>query len=139
MVSIKHQFNHVYHGKRVLVTGHTGFKGSWLSLWLSELGAEVYGYALDAPTAPSLFDEADVAAVLAGHEIGDVRDREKLKAYVEKVQPQIMFHLAAHPLVRLSYDEPAETYETNVMGTVNLLEAVRTCDCVRAIVNVTTD
>ena len=136
---MKHQFNSVYHGKRVLVTGHTGFKGSWLSLWLSELGAEVYGYALDAPTDPSLFDEADVLSVLAGHEIGDVRDRENLKAYLLKVQPQIVFHLAAQPLVRLSYSEPAETYETNVMGTVNLLEAVRATSSVRVCQVITSD
>lgn len=136
---MEHQFNHLYCGKRVLITGHTGFKGSWLSLWLSELGAEVYGYALDAPTNPCLFDDAKVATVLAGHEIGDIRDREHLKAYVGKVRPQIVFHLAAQPLVRLSYDEPAETYETNVMGTVNLLEAVRSTPSVRVCQVITSD
>ncbi len=139
VVSMKHQFDNVYQGKRVLVTGHTGFKGSWLVLWLSELGAEVYGYALNAPTDPSLFEEAEVAAVLAGHEIGDVRDRGHLKNYMKKVQPEIVFHLAAQPLVRLSYDEPAETYETNVMGTVNLLEAVRSTPAVRVCQVITSD
>ena len=139
VVSMKHQFNHVYSGKRVLVTGHTGFKGSWLSLWLSKLGAEVYGYALDAPTDPSLFDEADVASTLTGHEVGDIRDRDHLKAYLEQVQPEIVFHLAAQPLVRLSYDEPAETFETNVMGTVNLLEAVRNTSSVQVCQVITSD
>ena len=139
MVSMQHQFNSVFQDKRILVTGHTGFKGSWLSLWLSELGADVYGYALEAPTNPSLFEDAEVSSVLAGHEIGDVRDRENLKAYVEKVQPQIVFHLAAQPLVRLSYDEPAETFETNVMGTVNLLEAVRHVSSVKVCQVITSD
>jgi len=138
-VSMKHQFNNVFQGKRVLVTGHTGFKGSWLSLWLSELGAEVYGYALDAPTTPSLFEEADVLSVLVGHEIGDVRDKGRLKAYVQKVRPEIVFHMAAQPLVRLSYVEPAETFETNVMGTVNLLEAVRSTPSVRVCQVITSD
>lgn len=129
----------IYQGKRVLVTGHTGFKGSWLSLWLSQLGAEVYGYALTPPTTPNLFDDAGVAPVLAGHEIGDVRDREHLKAYVAKVQPEFVFHLAAQPLVRLSYEDPVETYETNVMGTLNLLEAVHKVDTVRVCQVVTSD
>jgi len=136
---MKHQFSRVYYGKRVLITGHTGFKGSWLSLWLSELGAEVYGYALVAPTSPSLFDEAEVEAVLAGYEIGDIRNRSQLKSYMQKVQPEIVFHLAAQPLVRPSYDEPAETFETNVMGTVNLLEAVRSTSSVRVCQVITSD
>lgn len=139
VVRVKHQFNHLYQSKRVLVTGHTGFKGGWLSLWLAELGAEVYGYALAPPTTPCLFDEADISSVLAGHEVGDIRDREHLHAYVLQVQPEIVFHLAAQSLVKLSYDEPVETYETNVMGTVNLLEAVRHMDSVRVCQVITSD
>jgi len=134
-----HQFDHVYRGKRVLVTGHTGFKGGWLSLWLAQLGAEVYGYAQLPAIMPSLFEDIKVASVLSGHEIGDVGDRKHLKAYVAKVQPEFIFHLAAQPLVKLSYAEPAETYETNVMGTVNLLEAIRHTSSVRVCQVITSD
>jgi CDP-glucose 4,6-dehydratase len=125
-------------GKRVFLTGHTGFKGSWLSLWLQDLGAKVTGYALPAPTEPSLFALAQVAQGMQSH-IGDVRDLERLQTALQQARPEIVFHLAAQPLVRASYDEPVGTYSTNVMGTVHLLEAVRQTPGVRSVVNVTTD
>ena len=127
-----------WHGKRVFITGHTGFKGSWLSLWLQQLGAEVTGFAQRAPTNPSLFELARVATAMKSIE-GDVRDFPSLCDALIQAQPSIVFHLAAQPLVRRSYAEPVETYATNVMGTVHLLEAVRVCKSVRAVVNVTTD
>jgi CDP-glucose 4,6-dehydratase len=127
-----------WHGKRVLVTGHTGFKGAWLSLWLGELGAEVTGYALAPPTEPSLFEEAAVGGGMRSI-LGDVRDLEKLGAAVRKSRPEVVFHLAAQSLVRASYRDPVETYATNVMGTVHVLEAVRQAGGVRAVVNVTSD
>ena len=114
-----------YRGRRVFVTGHTGFKGSWLCEWLLALGAEVHGFALKPPTEPSLFDQLGLAGRIATHTIGDIRDRAAFAAAVEKADPDFVFHLAAQPLVRLSYREPVETFDTNVMGTVNLLEAVR--------------
>ena len=125
-------------GRRVLVTGHTGFKGSWLSLWLQSLGAEVAGYALNPPTNPSLFEIARVSEGM-NSVIGDVRDLDKLKSVFSDFRPEIVFHLAAQPLVRKSYVDPVETYSTNVMGTVNLLEAVRQTSSVRVVVNVTSD
>jgi CDP-glucose 4,6-dehydratase len=128
-----------WRGRRVLVTGHTGFKGSWLCLWLSSLGAEVHGYALPPPTDPSLFAVARVDQLLAISETADVRDGGALAATVRRVRPEVIFHLAGQPLVRYSYREPVETYAVNVMGTVHLLEAVRRSDCVRAVVSVTTD
>jgi CDP-glucose 4,6-dehydratase len=128
-----------WHRRRVLVTGHTGFKGSWLCLWLASMGAEVHGYALPPPTDPSLFDKAKVGDLLASSEMADVRDGEALCAAVRRVHPEIVFHLAAQPLVRRSYRAPVETYAVNVMGTVHLLEAVRQNDSVRAVVSVTTD
>jgi len=126
-------------GKRVFVTGHTGFKGSWLSLWLAQMGAQVHGYARTPPTRPSLFDEAGIAGLLASHTLGDVRDAASLATAVRNAKPEIVVHLAAQPLVRRSYAEPRETFETNVMGTVNLLEAVRQADTVRVCLVVTTD
>lgn len=125
--------------KRVLVTGHTGFKGGWLSLWLQSMGAQVIGYALHAPTTPCLFDVAQVADGMVASILGDIRDLEHLRAVFDKYQPEIVLHLAAQPLVRYSYHEPIETYSTNVMGTVNLLEAVRATSSVKAVVNITTD
>jgi len=125
-------------GKRVLITGHTGFKGSWLSLWLQRLGAEVCGYALSPPTEPSHFVLANVAEGMTSI-VGDVRDFELFKRVVTEQRPEIVLHLAAQSVVRASYDDPRETYETNVMGTVNVLEAVRLCPGVRSVVNVTTD
>lgn len=127
-----------YKNKRVFVTGHTGFKGTWLSNILIQAGAEVMGYSLESPTNPSLFTLTNTEKKLQSI-IGDIRDRAKLVSAVSAAKPDIVFHLAAQPLVRLSYREPAETYETNVMGTVNILEAVRSCSSVRSFVNVTTD
>ncbi|NLU49346.1 MAG: CDP-glucose 4,6-dehydratase, partial [Syntrophomonadaceae bacterium] len=127
-----------YRGKRVLVTGHTGFKGTWLTLWLRMLGAEVLGYALDPPTSPSLFDLLGLDESIT-HVVADVRDKGRLAAAVSEFQPEIVFHLAAQPLVRLSYQQPRLTYETNIMGTVNLYEAVRKVGSVRAVVTVTSD
>ena len=125
-------------GKKVFVTGHTGFKGSWLCLWLQQLGAEVTGYALQPPTNPSLFEEAKVAKGMKSI-MGDIRDGEALtKAMIESA-PDIVIHMAAQALVRYSYANPVETYSTNVMGTVHLLEAVRKTPSVRAVVNVTSD
>ena len=127
-----------WQGKRVLLTGHTGFKGSWLSLWLQSMGAQVVGYALAPPTNPSLFEVADIAKGMTSI-IGDIRDLAHLKAEFAEHQPEIVIHMAAQPLVRYSYIEPVETYSTNVMGVVNLLEAVRSTKSVKAVVNVTTD
>ncbi|MFZ7337171.1 CDP-glucose 4,6-dehydratase [Comamonas jiangduensis] len=125
-------------GKKVFLTGHTGFKGSWLALWLQSLGAQVKGFALDAPTSPALFHEAGVAKNMES-QIGDIRDLPRLLASMKAFDPEILIHMAAQPLVRLSYREPVETYATNVMGTVHVLEAARQCSNLRAIVNVTTD
>lgn len=125
-------------GRRVFLTGHTGFKGGWLALWLQELGAEVYGYALPAATEPSLWQAVRLHEVVSGTP-GDIRDAQLLSATVAAFRPEIVLHLAAQPLVRESYRTPAETYATNVMGTLNLLEAVRQCDSVRAVVVVTSD
>jgi len=128
-----------WRGRRVFLTGHTGFKGGWLALWLKRLGAHVHGYALDPVTDPNLFSVARVAGDLAGETRADVRDEQALRAAMSAAQPEIVFHLAAQPLVRLSYAEPVATFATNVLGTVHLLEAARHCPSVRAIVNVTTD
>ena len=125
-------------GKRVFVTGHTGFKGSWLSLWLQLMGVEVKGFSLTPPTNPSLFVEAKVAQQMQS-EIGDIRDFSKLSESIPTFNPDILLHLAAQPLVRLSYKEPIETYSTNVMGTVNVLEASRYASHLKAIVVITTD
>jgi CDP-glucose 4,6-dehydratase len=127
-----------WQSRRVLITGHTGFKGSWLSLWLQCLGADVVGYALDPPTEPNLFKTAKVAEGMSSI-AGDVLDRSALKSVIEKHQPEVVFHLAAQSLVRESYKNPVETFSTNVMGLVHLLEAVRTTDGVRAVVCVTSD
>nr|WP_315463732.1 CDP-glucose 4,6-dehydratase [uncultured Rhodoferax sp.] len=124
--------------KRVFLTGHTGFKGGWLSLWLQQLGAELTGYALQPPTQPNLFEKARVGAGMTSI-IGDMRDGAKLMAALRDAAPDIVIHMAAQPLVRRSYLDPVETYSTNVMGTVHLLEAVRQCASARAVVNVTTD
>jgi CDP-glucose 4,6-dehydratase len=127
-----------WRGKKVFVTGHTGFKGSWISLWLQQLGAEVTGYAMKPPTNPSLFEVAHVAEGMTSI-IGDIRDATKLHHSIRQSAPDIVIHMAAQPLVRRSYIDPVETYSTNVMGTVHLLEAVRQTPSVRAVVNVTTD
>ncbi len=125
-------------GRRVFITGHTGFKGGWLSLWLKELGAEVTGYALEPSTSPSLFDVTRMEKGMLSI-IGDVRDREYLRSCMADASPDVVIHMAAQPLVRYSYHHPVETYETNVMGTVNLLEAVRTVESVRAVLVITSD
>ncbi len=127
-----------WRGKKVFLTGHTGFKGSWLSLWLQQLGAQVTGYALPPPTNPSLFEVAHVAQGMTSI-ICDIRDGTLLTNAMGQAAPDIVIHMAAQPLVRRSYVDPVETYSTNVMGTVHLLEAVRQTPSVRAVVNVTTD
>lgn len=136
------EINEVYNGffkdKKVLVTGHTGFKGSWLCILLNQLGAEVYGYALKPPTEPSLYKEANVDKIV-NSTIGDIRDFDLLAVTIKRIKPEIVIHMAAQPLVRYSYQNPRETYEVNVMGTVNLLEAIRFTGGVKAVVNVTTD
>jgi CDP-glucose 4,6-dehydratase len=127
-----------WRGRRVLLTGHTGFKGSWLALQLAELGADVVGYANGVPTEPALYELADVGRDLVSVN-GDVRDAELLRRTVAEHRPEVVFHLAAQALVRASYEDPAGTFAVNVLGTVNLLEAVRAADDVRVVVNVTTD
>lgn len=131
-------FKNVFTNATVLVTGHTGFKGSWLSLWLAQLGAHVIGYSLDPPTDPNLFTQAGVAEFLVDSH-GDIRDQARLGALLREHQPQFVFHLAAQPLVRLSYQIPVETFSVNVVGTLALLDAVRLAKCRCAIVVATTD
>lgn len=127
-----------YKGKKVFITGHTGFKGTWLCEMLLAAGADVTGYALTPPTNPSLFEITNMGNRI-NSVIGDVRDYDSLKKAFDKAQPEIVFHLAAQPIVRDSYKNPAYTYETNVMGTVNILECIRKSDCVKSFLNVTTD
>lgn len=127
-----------WQGKKVFLTGHTGFKGSWMSLWLQSMGTQVKGFALAPPTTPALFNEAQVAADMDS-EVGDIRDLAAITASLTAFNPDVLIHMAAQPLVRLSYREPVGTYATNVMGTVHVLEAARHCTNLRAIVNVTTD
>lgn len=127
-----------WQGKKVFVTGHTGFKGAWLCLWLRRLGAEVTGYALDPPTVPSLFELARVGEGMKSC-VGDIRDAATLQRELTAAAPEVVIHMAAQPLVRESYRSPLETYSVNVLGTATLLEAVRCCSSVRAVVNVTTD
>ena len=127
-----------YRGRRVFLTGHTGFKGSWMSRVLVNAGAVLTGYALEPPTSPGLFDLAGLEGRM-NSVIGDVRDYTALRAAFEAARPEIVIHMAAQPIVRESYRDPRGTYETNVMGTVNLLECVRNTDCVRSLLNVTTD
>ena len=128
----------VYKNKKVLVTGHTGFKGSWLSTWLKELGCNVVGYSLDSPTQPNLFTALNIGKSLSSVQ-GDVRDDKHLASVFKDFHREFVFHLAAQPLVKLSYKEPKLTYETNVLGTVNVLEAVRQTESVRSCVVVTSD
>ncbi|MEI7956859.1 MAG: GDP-mannose 4,6-dehydratase, partial [Verrucomicrobiota bacterium] len=128
-----------WHGRSVFLTGHTGFKGSWLALWLHRLGATVHGYALDPPTHPSLFEVASIHSLLASDTRADISDAPRLAQTVQAARPEIIFHLAAQPLVRLSYQNPTATFMSNIMGTVNLLEAARSSNDTRAIVAITTD
>lgn len=132
-------FNNFYRGKRVLVTGHTGFKGSWLSIWLHKLGAEVIGVGLDPFTERDNYVLSGIGQKIKADIRADIRDGERMKAIFREYQPEIVFHLAAQPLVRLSYDIPVETYETNVMGTIHILEAIRVTDSVKVGVMITTD
>ena len=125
-------------GKRVFLTGHTGFKGSWLSLWLSSLGAIVRGYSLPPPTSPSLFVEARVEELIDSI-VGDIRNQELLNKSMVSFDPEILIHMAAQPLVRYSYEEPIETYEVNIIGTAKVLEVARSCKKLKAIINITTD
>ena len=127
-----------WRGKRVFLTGHTGFKGSWLWTWLSEMGAVVRGYALEPDTAPSMFQAAALER-RGEHIVGDIRDAASLRTRLREFQPQVVFHLAAQPLVRRSYRQPLETFATNVQGTANLLDASRDLPDLRAVVIVTTD
>lgn len=132
-------FNNFYKGKRVLVTGHTGFKGSWLSIWLHELGAEVIGIGLDPFTERDNYVLSGIENKIKADIRADIREGERMKEIFSEYQPEIVFHLAAQPLVRLSYDKPVETYETNVMGTINIMEAIRCTDSVKVAVMITTD
>ena len=132
-------FNAFYHGKRVLVTGHTGFKGSWLSIWLHELGAEVIGVAQEPFSERDNFVLSGIGKRIKADIRADICDGERMKAIFREYRPDIVFHLAAQPLVRLSYDIPVETYRTNVMGTINILEAIRVTDSVKVSVMITTD
>ncbi len=127
-----------YKGKKVLITGHTGFKGSWMSVILVNLGAKVTGFSLDPDTDPSLFKLCDIKDSI-DHNYGDIRNLDALKSVFDKSKPEIVIHMAAQPLVRRSYEEPVLTYSTNVMGTVNVLECTRLCDSVKSFLNVTTD
>lgn len=129
-------FADIYRNKCVLVTGHTGFKGSWLSFWLQKMGAKVIGYSIDIPTSPSHFQllDLDITSI-----VGDVLDKDRMLEVVKTYQPDVVFHMAAQPLVRESYADPTKTFETNIMGTVNVLEACRKVQAVKAIVNITSD
>ena len=132
-------FNNFYKGKRVLVTGHTGFKGSWLSIWLHELGAEVVGVGLDPYSERDNFILSGIGSKIKADIRADIRDGQKMKEIFVEYQPEIVFHLAAQPLVRLSYDIPVETYEANVMGTIHIMEAIRATRSVKVGVMITTD
>lgn len=132
-------YNNIYRNKKVFITGHTGFKGSWLSIWLQTLGAKVCGYSLKPNTNPSMYRELNIENKIEKSIIGNILDYETLEDSINDFQPEIIFHLAAQPIVRLSYKEPKLTYETNVIGTLNVLEVARKCKSVKAFVNVTTD
>ena len=132
-------FDNVFAGKRVLVTGHTGFKGSWLTIWLKRLGAEVAGFSLGVPSAPSHFEELRLRSSLAAHFDADIRNFESVKRAFDEFQPEIVFHLAAEVIVRACLESPKQAFDTNLGGTVNLLEAIRHCESVRAAVLITSD
>lgn len=137
-LNMNNQFNNVYKNRKIFITGNTGFKGSWLTAWLLELGADIVGYSLKPPTKPNMFEILSLPERI-NYIKGDICDREKLENELKNHDPEIVFHLAAQPLVRKSYHHPVLTYETNVMGTVNLFEAVRKCENVKVLVNVTSD
>lgn len=139
MIMKEDLFDNFYKGKRVLVTGHTGFKGSWLSIWLHELGAEVVGVGLDPYSEKDNFVLSGIGSKIKADIRADIRDEKKMKEIFSEYKPEIVFHLAAQPLVRLSYDIPVETYQTNVMGTINILEAIRATDSVKVGIMITTD
>jgi CDP-glucose 4,6-dehydratase len=132
-------FGNFWRNKKVFVTGHTGFKGGWLTIWLTMMGAKVTGFSLPPHTTPSLYMKARIDKLIEQSQFGDIRDYEKLKLALVESEPEVVFHLAAQPLVRYSYQNPLETYQTNVMGTAHLLEAMRYIDSVRAAVIITTD
>ena len=131
-------FNGIFKNKTVFVTGHTGFIGSWLVLWLQSLGAKVIGYSLESPTKPSLFETLSLENEIT-HIIGDIQDKQNLSDNIEKHKPEIVIHLAAQPLVRVSYEDPVETFRTNILGTVNILDSIRKSDYVKACVVMTSD
>jgi CDP-glucose 4,6-dehydratase len=131
-------FNKFFKNKKILITGHTGFKGTWLTTWLLKSGADVCGFSLEPNTNPSMFEKLKLKEKI-NHNIGDIRNIEQIEKVVKDFKPEIVFHLAAQPLVRLSYKEPKLTYETNVMGTLNLFEAIKKVDSVKTIINITTD
>ncbi len=131
-------FGEIFKGKKVLITGHTGFKGTWLAIWLKELGADVIGYALDPPSNPNNFEVANLRDKITSIN-GDICDLDRLKATFKKYQPEFVFHLAAQPIVRLSYDKPKLTFDTNVGGTVNVFDAVRETSSVKVLVNISSD
>lgn len=132
-------FANFYRDKRVLITGHTGFKGSWLAIWLHELGAKVYGVGLEPYSKNDNYVLSGIGKKIEADLRGDIRDGQLMKKIFNKYQPEIVFHLAAQPLVRLSYEIPVETYETNVMGTINIMEAIRSTPSVKVGVMITTD
>ena len=132
-------YNNVYKGKTVLVTGHTGFKGSWLSIWLTMMGAKVVGYSLDPSSDKGNFEACHLHDKLFADVRGDTRDLEHLDAVVKKYQPEIVFHLAAQALVRTSYEQPKETFETNIMGSLNIMECMRNNDCLKTAIMITSD
>lgn len=132
-------FDSFYKGKRVIITGHTGFKGSWLSIWLHELGAEIVGVSLDPSSDRNNFVLSGIGKKIKADIRADIRNLQKMKDIFAEYQPEIVFHLAAQPLVRLSYEQPVETYQTNVMGTINILETIRATDSVKVGVMITTD
>jgi len=137
-IAIKFMFDSIYKNKKVLITGHTGFKGSWLAKWLIELGADVYGYSIDIPSEPSHFEKLNLESDMVSS-FGDVRDYSAFKSFIDKHQPEVVFHLAAQPIVRRSFTDPLETIETNVMGVVNVLEITRKVTSIKSLIIITSD
>ena len=138
-LSLRNPDPNFWRDRSVFLTGHTGFKGGWIALWLSHIGAKVHGYALAPPTKPSFFEETQLQSSLSSSTINDIRDFQNLSAAMQAALPSVVFHMAAQPLVRESYNSPVDTFSTNLLGTVNLLEVTRKIDSVQAIVNITTD